>query len=396
MLFVARILQGLSIGMLSPLRSVLIGEYTSPKNRGAFLTTVSLTQTFGIFLVHLIGSFLTWQMTALICVVFPFVSLVMTIYSPESPSWLIMKGKHDECRKVFQWLRGESENDELEEMIHARIQYEKARISEKFEHKTNRFQDIMITIKKPEFYKPIILMMHAHVLVNFAGGTTMSAYSTVIIASVMGPEANANFWMIFLDAQRFVFNTVAVFAINRFKRRTMMFLTGALSIASQFALAAYLYFKDQGSLTYDAMWIPVILINLKILAVAVGMLPIPNVIGGEVFPLEYRSIGGMISQASFSGTFFLVLKTFLSLTEAIGMAGVYLVYGGVISYCMAIIWLLLPETKGKTLQQIEDEFRGKPLAPEEIEARKSLKENPIEAYKRKMSERSANSLHISQ
>ncbi|XP_075987127.1 facilitated trehalose transporter Tret1-like [Anticarsia gemmatalis] len=394
MLFAARILQGLSIGMLSPLRSVLIGEYTSPKNRGAFLTTVSLTQSLGILFVHLAGSLLSWQMTALICVVFPFTSLVMTIYSPESPSWLVTRGRLEDCREVFHWLRGDDENEELEEMIQTRMLFERARISRKYEHETNQFQDLLSTVHKREFYRPILLMMHAHVLVNFAGGATMSSYSTVIIATVMGPEASPYFWMIFLDAQRFVSNTLAIFAINRFKRRTMMFSTGALSVLSQVALAVYLYVKEQGNLAYDGLWIPILLINLKILAVGIGMLPLPNVIGGEVFPLEYRSIGGMLSLATFSATYFVVLKTFTGLVESIGMYGVYLIYAGVITYCMVVIWLLLPETKGKTLQQIEDEFRGKPLAPEEIEARKSLQEDPIAAYKRKMSVKSVNSIHV--
>lgn len=394
MLFAARVLQGLSIGLLSPLRSVLIGEYTSPKNRGAFLTTVSLTQSFGIFFVHLIGSLLSWQTTALICVIFPFISLIMTIYSPESPSWLVTKGKHEDCRKIFHWLRGNEEDKELEEMIEARILFERAKITEKAERKTNALQNLVVIIRKPEFYKPIILMMHAHILVNFSGGTTMTAYSTVILESVMGPEANKYFWMIFLDGQRLVFNGAAVYAINRFKRRTMMFATGAISILSQFSLAGYLYFKVQGSLAYDAFWIPVLLINLKIFAVAVGMLPLPNVIGGEVFPLEYRSIGGTISLASFSGTFFLVLKTFTSLLNSVGMYGLYLVYGGVLTYCMIVIWWLLPETKGKTLKEIEDEFRGQPLSPEEMEELKSLQEDPVKQYKRRVSEWSVKSIHV--
>lgn len=237
-------------------------------------------------------------------------------------------------------------------------------------------------------------MMHAHILVNFSGGTTMTAYSTVILESVMGPEANKYFWMIFLDGQRLVFNGAAVYAINRFKRRTMMFATGAISILSQFSLAGYLYFKVQGSLAYDAFWIPVLLINLKIFAVAVGMLPLPNVIGGEVFPLEYRSIGGTISLASFSGTFFLVLKTFTSLLNSVGMYGLYLVYGGVLTYCMIVIWWLLPETKGKTLKEIEDEFRGQPLSPEEMEELKSLQEDPVKQYKRRVSEWSVKSIHV--
>ncbi|KAJ8705386.1 hypothetical protein PYW07_011213 [Mythimna separata] len=393
-LFAGRILQGLSIGMLSPLRSVLIGEYASPKNRGAFLTTVSLSQSFGIFFVHLIGSLLSWQQTALVCAFFPFISLIMTIYSPESPSWLVTKGRHEDCRRVFRWLRGYDEEDELEEMIESRLLFEKAMISESFGKRRGiyRLQNMVWTIKKKEFYKPIILMMHAHVLVNFAGGTTMSAYSTLIIGVVMGPQVNAHFWMIFLGAQRFISNALAVFAVNKFKRRTMMFATGGLSIVIQFALAAYVYFKQQGTLPYDALWIPILLINLKFFAVATGMLPLPNVIGGEVFPLEYRSIGGTISLASFSATFFIVLKTFTGLVDSVGMHGTYMVYGSIITYCMIVIWFLLPETKDRTLQQIEDEFRGRPLAPEEIEVRKSLQADPIVAYKRRMSERRCSSI----
>lgn len=386
-LLVGRILQGLSIGMLSPLRSILIGEYASPKNRGAFLTTVSLTQAFGILFVHVLGSILSWQKTALVCVFFSFFSLIMTIYSPESPSWLVARGRYDECREVFHWLRGEEEDAELEEMIHARMVFEKAKQEQKLGRKPNRVKTAIATIQKREFYKPIIIMIHAYVMVQFAGGTTMAAYSTTIITLIMGPNVNPHFWMIFLDTQRFISNTIAVFLINKIKRRTMMFLTGGLCVLSQLAIASYTYLKQEGLLTYDAVWIPALLINLQFFTVATGMLPLPNVIGGEVFPLEYRSIGGSISLATMSASFFLVLKTFLGLVESVGIHGTYCIYAGLLTYCLLVISIFLPETKGKTLQQIEDEFRGRPLAPREVEERMVFQSCPVLTYKRNMSAR---------
>ncbi|XP_075987360.1 facilitated trehalose transporter Tret1-like [Anticarsia gemmatalis] len=386
-LLIGRILQGLSIGMLSPLRSVLIGEYASPKNRGAFLTTVSLTQAFGILFVHLLGSLISWQQTALVCVFFSFVSLVMTIYSPESPSWLAARSRYDECREVFHWLRGDEEDDELEEMIHARMMFEKARLTQKIGRKPNKVKQAMITAQKREFYKPIILMIHAYVMVQFAGGTTMAAYSTTIITLIMGPNVNPHFWMIFLDTQRFISNSVAVFIIQKMKRRTVMFLTGGLCVISQLLIAAYVYCRDNNLLPYDAVWIPALLINLQFFTVATGMLPLPNVIGGEVFPLEYRSIGGSISLATMSASFFAVLKTFPSLIDAVGIVGTYSIYAGLLTYCLTVISILLPETKGKTLQQIEDEFRGRPLAPKEIEEKMVFQSCPVLTYKRKMSAR---------
>lgn len=368
--------------MLSPLRSVLIGEYASPKNRGAFLTTVSLTQAFGIFFVHLVGSFLSWQQTALVCVFFSFASLVMTIYSPESPSWLVSKGKYDECRKVFRWLRGYDEEEELEEMIKARIRFEDARISQKNFNKMNRFESMTKTIQKKEFYKPIIIMIHAYIMVQFSGGTTMAAFSTSIFGMIMGPNVNVHFWMIFVDTQRLITNSVAVFVINKIKRRTMLFAIGSLCVFSQLAIAAYTYTRTYGYLQYDAIWLPALLINLQFFTVAAGMLPLPNVIGGEVFPLEYRSIGGSISLATMSATFFIVLKTFNVLVENVGIYGVHMVYAGLLTYCLVVIWFILPETKGRTLQQIEDEFRGRPLTFDEYQSRKSLQACPVEVYKK--------------
>ncbi|KAM3959873.1 facilitated trehalose transporter Tret1 [Aphomia sociella] len=389
-LFIGRILQGLSFGMFSPLRSILIGEYASPKNRGAFLTLVSLSQAFGIFFVHLVGSILTWQRTAVICVFFPFFSLIMTIYSPESPSWLASQGKYDKCRKIFRWLRGDDEEEELEEMIHVQILAEKAEIGKSL-NKRNYLGDAMRTIKKREFYIPNIIMIHAFCMVHFSGGTTMASYSTKIIGLIMGPGANAHFWMIQLDTQRIIVNTFAVYIIDKVKRRTMLFSVGALSAAAHLAIAGYVYLKTQSLLPYDAQWIPVLLINIKFFAVALGMVPLPSVIAGEVFPLEYKSIGGTISNWSLSGFMFVALKTFPALTESVGLHGTYVIYAAALCYNLVVIWFLLPETKGKTLQKIEEELRGRSLEQKEIEARKSLDANPEIVLKRKESDRRASS-----
>uniref|UniRef100_A0A2A4JT91 Major facilitator superfamily (MFS) profile domain-containing protein n=1 Tax=Heliothis virescens TaxID=7102 RepID=A0A2A4JT91_HELVI len=364
-ILLGRIIGGLSFGMMLPLRSILIGEYTSPKNRGAFLTTISLTQGAGIFFVHLVGSLLSWRRTALVCLFLPFISLVMTLFTPESPSWLVSKGRYKECREVFHWLRGDEEEQELEAMIQARINFEKT-------VKNNQKKlNLAATMQKREFYKPIILMVHAYAMGQLSGGASTAAYATTIIKLIMNPDVNADAWMIALDSQRIIVNTIAIFIINRFKRRTMIFLSGGLCVGSHLAIVAYVYCKQTGFLTYEALWIPGILLNLHFFSMSVGMVPLPSVIAGEVFPLEYRSIAGSISLAAVAGTMFLVLKTFPGLVESVGITGTYLVYAGLLTYCLVVIWFLMPETKGRTLQEIEDEYRGKRVVDEE---RQSLKQ----------------------
>ncbi|KAJ0171200.1 hypothetical protein K1T71_013399 [Dendrolimus kikuchii] len=119
MLIIARLLQGLSMGMSTSLGPILIGEYTSPKNRGAFLTTMGLSMSTGTLIVHTVGSYMTWQWTALICTILTFADLLIVVFSPESPSWLADTGRYEQCRRVFKWLRGDEEDDELNKMIEA-------------------------------------------------------------------------------------------------------------------------------------------------------------------------------------------------------------------------------------------------------------------------------------
>lgn len=340
---------------------------------------ISLAQSFGIFFAHFIGSLISWQKTAMVCISFSFISLCLTIYCPESPSYLAARGRYDDCKNAFRWLRGNEEEEELEEMIEAR------RVLKKSEVKTNKLKVMRVTVTKKEFYKPIIIMVHAYAMVEFAGGTTMASYSTVIIGLLLGPSANVNFWMITLDVQRIISNSIAVYVINRSKRRVCLFSIGSLSVVIHLMIAGYVYGKTNDLLPFENMWVPVILINLQIFTVATGMVPLPSVIAGEVFPLQYRSIGGSISIVSIATVTFTVLKTFPGLVDSVGLSGTYCIYAGALTYFLTVIWFLLPETKGKTLQQIEDEFRGTKLtARDDDEASKGLQGDDFTNLKDKM------------
>lgn len=364
----------------------MLGEYTSPRNRGAFLASLSLAQAFGIFLVHMIGSFLSWQRTALVVIFFFFISFVMVMFSPESPSFLASIGKYDESRKAHRWLRGHEEEEELEEMIENCLLIEKNRIELETSANYGSVKERLAVVKKKEFYKPIILMAHAYFMAQYSGGSTMANFPNHIIGGLLGPGANVNFWMVFFDAQRIATNTAAIFVINKVKRRTMLFGTGALSVFAHLSIGSYAYFKSQNSLFYDATWIPILLLNIQVFCVGLGMVPLPSVIAGEVFPLEYRSVAGSMSVVVLAVSLFVCLKTYMPMLQTIGLHGIYFVFSAILAYTLSVIWFLLPETKGRTLQQIEDEFRGRPLHPAEFEARQSLQADPV-FMKRIMSER---------
>lgn len=362
---IGRVLQGLSFGMLMPVRSVVIGEYTSPVNRGAFLSTISLSLTFGIFFVHLIGSVLSWQWTALICSLFSFLSLIMTIYCPESPSYLVMKRKYHKCKKAFRCLRGDKEEDELEQMIKAR------QVLEETETSNMDYKGLVRILKKREFYKPVILVVHSYVLLKACGGPLLGVYAHEILSVMMGKTTDVNFWMVVTDGLRLLFSVAGIYIVRRYNRRPLLLTVGSLCVISLLSISLYIYLKTRKLLSYDATWISVLLITFFSFPIAIGITPLPNIIAGEVFPIAHRATAAGISVLFDCAAIFLVLKTFSFLQENIGLDGVYLLYAIIVTYLLLVMWILLPETKGKTLQQIEEQFRGKPIISKEAEVLKS-------------------------
>lgn len=387
-LIASRFLQGVAMGMLGPLGSIIIGEMTDPVNRGPFLTCVSLSLTIGVLFCHSLGTYFSWQQSALICSFITFTSLCLIIYNPESPSWLIAKGRIDEARKVYIWLRGDgdAELDELEKMIAAQSMAKKASVTDlslSFGAKTRRyFRYLGVTIRKPEFYKPIIIMVFLYVMFQFAGINVISSYATDIIRQVVGPEANAKLIMVALDIERLICNLLAIYLMKTMKRRTLLFSTGLICIFSYVAKGFYVYAKQNDKLPIQGQWLPIALIGIYMFSLTVGISSIPFAVSGEIFPLEYRGLGSGISILGLSLNFFVALKCFPVLTNAIGLSWTYYLYAGVVALCMSVVWLMLPETKDKTLQEIEDSFRGQTTDRKSLEPLKNGQPNGRETMRR--------------
>lgn len=374
------------MGMLGPLGSVIIGEMTDPKNRGVLLTFISLSLTIGVLFTHTVGSILSWQTTALFCSGITFTSLLMIIYSPESPPWLSSKGRFEECREVFLWLRGHTrdQEDELEKMIAAKMMERKSSVAGQkisFAHKirrTSRF--IRETYKRPDFYKPIIIMVHMYTMFQFAGSNVFSSYMMDILKQVVGPDVNAKFWMVFFDIERLISNLLAVSLMAKLKRRTLLFSSGALCVLSYLGKAGYVYAKQNDMLPFENQWIPICLLGVYMFSLTVGVSSIPFTVSGEIFPLAYRGIAGGLSVLALSANFFVAVKSFPVLGGLVGLPLTYVIYAGVVTYCLTVVFFMLPETKDRTLQEIEESFRGgrtSNVADEDEAASEPLKNSDV-------------------
>ncbi|XP_050357132.1 facilitated trehalose transporter Tret1-like [Nymphalis io] len=388
----ARLLHGLALGLRTPLAAILVAEYTEPRYRGAFLGTFAISLGLGILLSHVWGAHFTWKMTAVVCSIFPLISMAIISLSPESPSWLVSKGKFDEAKKAFRWLRGDGEQqrEELESMIRAqekekhlkesrknREAQETLKVKRLFKSIIDTIKGVMKIFKKREFYKPLIIAICMLIVFEFGGAHMVPAYGNLILQSVLNKDdpKDVTWQFTVIDLLRTVCAFLAIFLLKNVKRRTILFTSGAMTVLSLALISIFIYLRKAEILTQSFLLdtVPMTLMIFYSISFCLGLVPLNWVICGEVFPLTYRSLGSTLSTSFLTPAFVVSMKTAPHFYSSIGVEGAFLVYSVTLTICLLVMYVMLPETKDRTLQDIEDSFKGKKEM--DVEVQLSLIEN---------------------
>lgn len=356
-ILLGRFITGFCQGWLGPLGPVFIGEISTPSYRGFFLASLSLAIAFGVLMSHLLGTILHWSYASLLCGLFPFTGGIILYFAPETPAWLAAQNRIEECVKSFKWFRGINVNTltELDKMI----------VSQENRDKTqSKMTMLKANIKKPEFYKPLAIMTVFFIMTQLSGVNVISAYTPEMMSELIGNNKNSYTAMLSIDILRCVCLFGACILLKSRGRRPMAMISGIFTSLSLIVLAIYMYSVGDKHLspivTLGLMTIYMIVSNL-------GVVPLPWNMVGELFATETKGLGSGISVMMTSISYFATIKTAPGMFQSIGHKGAYLFYG--LSTLIGTVYLFfyLPETRNKTLMQIEEHFRyGKKAKTKEM------------------------------
>ncbi|XP_057656176.1 facilitated trehalose transporter Tret1-like [Diorhabda carinulata] len=349
-IFLGRFVTGLFNGILATATGVYIGETSDPKYRGFLLAGISFSVAFGLFMVHLIGTFLTWKNTALICSILPLISQIIIHFVPESPIWLANEGRIAEAKTSFFWCRGRSEesNKELDSILQRRNQSPK----DKNRNYKEKFNEIFV----PEFLKPLIILTVYVTTKQWCGINAIAFYSVAIMKDTVG-NVDEYLATLLVDLIRVVMATAACFLIKNFKRRHLALISGIGTFVSLFFLSGVTFFVKIYPSNQIGYFTMLFLISY-IVFVSIGLVPLPSSMNGELFPVKLKGLGcGVSSFVAFS-MFYSVVQTTPIIFGNYGPSGGFLIFGLVAFVSTIFVYLFLPETKGKPLHEIEDAFKS--------------------------------------
>lgn len=350
------IISGLAVGISGPVVSVYIAETSSPKLRGIFLAVISFSISLGILIAHILGTFYTWRTTAIMSALSPLISLSILFFIPETPNYLASIGEFHKAEISYRWLRGSSMTA-LEEMEQLLIKYrkvfkEKSQIGQSsltFQQKLTTF---IQKLSKSYFWKPFLVMNAFFAITQCSGVNAVAFYSVDIIQDTMGKSFNSYLAMAIIDITRLILSVLACILLRKCTRRSLAIFSSAGTAVILLSLATFISQCDVKS-NPDLAFIPLISLVLYICFISVGLVPLPWVMLGEIFPSAVRSVGtGLCSCICFI-YFFGVVKSAPFIFYDLGAMYAYVIYGTVSLVGCVILFVFLPETKGKTLDQIE-------------------------------------------
>ena len=346
LLLIGRLLVGLAIGVASMLTPLYLAEISPARDRGAIVSLNQLCITGGILVSYLVGFALAgasggWRwMLALGAVPGIILSAGMLVL-PESPRWLAGHGRMQDAERVLHRLRGTANvSDELGSLRTdlMREQGQSAALSALF---------------APRLRRPLVIGIGLAMFQQITGINTVIYFAPTIFQSAgMSSAATSILATAGVGAVNVIMTIVSIRLIDRLGRRQLLFWSLGGMAVTLFVLSAAFHAGASGQLA----WIAVLSVAAFVGFFAIGLGPVFWLLIAEIFPLAQRGRAMSLATVANWGFNLVVSATFLNLVGAFGSAGAFLVYGVLSLAALAFIALLVPETKGRSLEQIEASF----------------------------------------
>ena len=346
-LIFGRIIVGLGIGLSSGTVPVYISEVSPPEARGWQVSLFQLAITVGILLAYIVdysfAGIQGWRWMFGLAVVPAVVFAVGMLFLPESPRWLAKRGRRADARAVLARIRGVSEVDaEMQEIENS--------LSHAEEH--GALSDLLNPLLRPALVVGIGLAIFQQV----TGINTVIYYAPIIIQSAGIPSASgAILATAGIGIVNVIMTIVSMWLIDRIGRRPLL-LTGIGGMIVSLGLLGLIF--RESSHTSAFAWLAVISMMLYVASFAISLGPIFWLLISEIYPLKVRS-----SSEGLAATFnwvsnLLVTLTFLTLVQYMGASHTFWTYGLFAIAAWIFSYYLVPETKGRTLEDIEASWRN--------------------------------------
>ncbi len=339
-ILIGRIIVGIAIGISSYTGPLYIAEIAPAKTRGALVSFNQFAITLGILLSYVADFLLAdgghWRWMFGIAV-FPAIGLGLgMIFLPETPRWLVDHGRRDQARKVFERIRGNP----------IEIEEELQRIDSLQSHGGARWTELLT----PIYRRALIVGIGLAIFQQITGINTIIYYApTIFQLAGFSSAARSILVTAGVGIVNVVFTVISMWLLDRAGRRPLL-LTGIGGMIVSLAAVGLVFHFASHSPSMGLLAAISVMVYVASFAISLG--PIFWLLISEIYPVRVRGFAMGIATMANWGFNLLVALTFLTLIERLGPALTFFTYAGASVASWLFSFYLVPETRGRTLEEI--------------------------------------------
>ncbi|KAL5701560.1 hypothetical protein ACHQM5_026884 [Ranunculus cassubicifolius] len=345
-----RLSLGYGIGLLSYVVPIYIAEITPKDIRGAFTTVNQLMICFGSSLTYLFGTLLSWRALALIGTIPCVVQFIGLFFVPESPRWLAKVGEKKGFEESLRRLRGKNAN----------ISEEEAEIRDYTETLQRLSEASLLDLFQKKYTRSLIVGVGLMVLQQFGGVNAVAFYASFIFVSA---GFSSSVGTIAMAAVQIPLTTLGVLLMDKSGRRPLLLVSAAGTCLGCFLTG--LSFLLKGHQWWKEVSPILALIGILVYtgSFSLGMGGIPWVIMSEIFPINTKGpAGSLVTLVSWFGSW--IISYAFNFLMKWSSTGTFFVFSIICGLTVMFIAKLVPETKGRTLEEIQASMSAVSLTKE--------------------------------
>jgi SP family sugar porter-like MFS transporter len=352
-----RLLGGIGIGLASNLSPMYIAEISPAAMRGRFVAINQLTIVIGILAAQLMNWLIAqpvaesataaeilnswngqvgWRWMFGVETIPAGLFFLAMFFVPESPRWLVKNGRDSDGQKILAKIGGDEYGEFEVKDIKQTLQNENGKAS---------FRELF----EPKMLKILVIGVTLAVFQQWCGINVIFNYAEEIFSAAGYGVSAILFNIVITGTVNLIFTFVAIFTVDRWGRRPLM-LIGSAGLAITYLILGTGYFFQSTGIHM------LILVVLAIAIYGMSLAPIVWVVISEIFPNRIRGAAMSVSVSALWIACFVLTYTFPFLNRGLGNAGTFWIYAGICVLGFIFVKTRLPETKGKSLEDIEREL----------------------------------------
>ncbi|CAH0555376.1 unnamed protein product [Brassicogethes aeneus] len=353
--YVARFCTGLAADVAFVSAPMYVAEIADKKIRGFLAGVISIMLLIGVILIYTIAPLVPIYASAIIGACVLVIQLILFNFVPESPYYLLAKNRREDAEKALRKLRSNINIEkELEEIITAvqRQRSQKSRPTDLIRVKSNRKGLIIMTVlnASQHFSSISVMIMNLHSILEAGNSVYIKPLPTgIIFSAVMLAAAIAS-----------------GFLMDKFGRKILLTSSCLSAGLSLLVLAIYFTLKKSGVDVAGISWLPIVSVMVYAAVFRFGLGMVPLVLTSELFPANVKAIGMTISDAMYLIFALISVNLYHFLGKHYGLDVPFYIFAGSCLFTATFCVLYIPETKGKTLDEIQFILKGEPYPGKEM------------------------------